>query len=205
MAKLPESIRRLIENLSELPSIGPRQATRLVFYLTGRGENFTRTLAKDLNDLSNIKICERCFFVHDQPGRLCDICGNPNRDQGTILIVEKETDLLSIEKTGKFHGRYFVTGQMPKAGVLADWQKLRLQSLKRVIQNSAPGGLGGKAEEVIIGFNPTSLGDFHASLLVKELAPFVKKLSRLGRGLPTGGEVEFADDETLGSAIERRD
>jgi len=112
--------------------------------------------------------------------------------------------LLSLENTGKFAGRYFVIGEIPKTGFLEESQKLRMQSLKNFITKEPPAGLGGKAEEIIFGFNPTSLGDFQASLLMKELAPFGKKISRLGRGLPTGGEIEFADDETLSSAMERR-
>lgn len=198
--KLPSSVQKLIAVLSELPSIGPRQATRLVFYLINRGENQIHELARSTEELKKIKICERCFFIHENPGNLCDICSDPSRDQSLILIAEKETDLLSLENTGKFRGRYFILGPLPKTGLLSDWQKLRLQSLKSFIQKE----LNGEAKEIILGMNPTSLGDFHASILTKELAPFAKKISRLGRGLPTGGEIEFADDETLGSALERR-
>jgi recombination protein RecR len=116
------------------------------------------------------------------------------------MVVEKETDLLSLENAGKFNGRYFIIGEIPKTGILEDWQKLRLQNLKSCTQKE----LQGKAEEIILALNPTSTGDFNASLLARELESFAKKISRLGRGLPTGGEIEFADDETLGSALERR-
>jgi recombination protein RecR len=199
-AKLPESIRKLSRELAELPSIGPRQATRLAFYLVEQGQEAIRSLAKNIDDLRNIKICERCFFVHQNKENLCDICKSTVRKQGIIAIVEKETDLLSLENTSRFNGRYLILGPIPKTGLLDDSQKLRLQNLKSFIQKE----VGGKAEEIILAFNPTSGGDFHASLLTKELAPFTKKISRLGRGLPTGGEIEFADDETLGSAIEKR-
>lgn len=198
--KLPASVQKLIHALSELPSIGPRQATRLVFHLIGQGESQIHELAGNLDELKKIKTCERCFFIHGNRGSLCDICSDPHRDQGVILVIEKETDLLSLENTGKFRGRYFILGPMPKTGLLQDAQKLRLQSLKSSIQKE----LQGQAAEIILGVNPTSVGDFHASILTKELAPFAKKMSRLGRGLPTGGEIEFADDETLGSALERR-
>lgn len=198
--KLPVSVQKLIAALSELPSIGPRQATRLVFYLISQGENQIYELARNIEELKKIKTCERCFFIHENRGSFCGICADPHRDQGTILVIEKETDLLSLENTHKFHGRYFILGPMPKTGLLADWQKLRLQSLKSFIQKE----LNGQAKEIILGMNPTGLGDFHASILAKELAPLAKKISRLGRGLPTGGEIEFADDETLGSALEHR-
>lgn len=197
---LPESIKKLKEELAELPSIGPRQAVRLAFYLVGRGENFIKNLSNDIDELRHVKTCERCFFVHQNNGPLCDICKNPARHKDVIMLVEKETDLISLENTGKFSGRYFILGPVPKTGLLEDWQKLRLQNLKSFIQKE----LGGKSEEIILALNPSSVGDFHASLLAKELGEFTKKINRLGRGLPTGGEIEFADDETLGSALEKR-
>jgi len=212
----------LTKELAELPSIGPRQATRLAFYLISRGAESLRMLAEDIDDLRQVKICGRCFFVHQNKEALCDICKNSSRRQNVIMIIEKETDLISVENTGKFNGRYLILGPIPKTGTLEDSQKLRLKNLKNFIEKDLGGpsthstnaqggersrttGSGqGKAEEIILGFNPTSLGDFYASILTKELAPLTKKISRLGRGLPTGGEIEFADDETLGSALERR-
>ena len=203
--KLPDPIKNVVDELSKLPSIGPRQAIRLAFYLVNESKEDIHNLAVNINNLRAIKICERCFFIHQNKDNLCDICANQQRRPGVIMIVEKETDLLSMENTGKFTGRYCIIGPVPKTGILEDWQKLRLQSLKKFIEKSAAsGGLGGTADEIIFGFNPTSLGDFQTSILMKELSPLAKKISRLGRGLPTGGEIEFADDETLGSALERR-
>lgn len=204
MVKLPAPIQNVVDELASLPSIGPRQAVRLAFHLISEGKENIRTLATSIAELGRVKICERCFFIHGNDGPLCDTCKNPNRAAGTIMVIEKETDLISLENTGKYAGRYFIIGEVAKTGLLEDWQKLRLQSLKSYIEKSAPAGLGGKADEIILGFNPTSLGDLQASLLAKELAPLAKKISRLGRGLPTGGEIEFADDETLGSALDRR-
>lgn len=206
---LPESIKKLKEELAEFPSIGPRQAIRLAFYLVGRGENYIKNLSKEIDELRRVKVCERCFFVHQNNGSLCDICKNPARRKDVIAVMEKETDLISIENTHKFTGRYFILGPIPKTGLLEDWQRLRLQNLKSFIQKElggspSPTAMAGKAEEIILALNPSSVGDFHASLLAKELAPLTKKISRLGRGLPTGGEIEFADDETLGNALERR-
>ncbi len=198
--RLPDPLEHLIDALADLPSIGPRQATRLAFYLIQQGEASMDTLARNLDALARVKICENCFFVHDRPGRRCSICEDPSRNAGIIMIIEKETDLLSIENTGKFRGRYLILGAVPKTGVLEAWQKLRLEHLKKIITKE----LHGQAEELILGFNPTSTGDWNAGLIAKELDSFTKKLSRLGRGLPTGGEIEFADDETLGSALERR-
>lgn len=197
---LPPSIKRLVDRLSDLPSIGPRQAIRLVFYLIGHGKESIRGLAQDIEDLGKIKICERCFFIHQNSGNLCDVCGNKNRRQNIIMIVEKETDYISLENTGKFVGRYLILGQIPKTGILEEWHKLRIKNLKSFIEKE----LGGQAEEIIIAFNPSSVGDYNADVVKRELNGLAKKISRLGRGLPTGGEIEFADDETLGSALERR-
>ncbi|MFH0890563.1 MAG: toprim domain-containing protein [Candidatus Liptonbacteria bacterium] len=198
---LPDSIKQLADKLAELPSIGPRQAIRLVFYFLNQGNGFIGGLAKEVDALRKLKFCANCHFVHQNEDELCEICSNPERDQTTILLVEKETDLLSLENTGKYHGRYLILGDIPKAGLLENWQKERLESLKTFIKKK----LDGQAKEIILGVNPTSVGDFHASILNKELVGLTKKISRLGRGLPTGGEIEFADDETLGSALERRD
>jgi len=200
MMKLPDPVQKVVDSLAELPSIGPRQAVRLAFYLIGQNKEYLRTLAQSIDGLRSIKICERCFFIHQNEGALCDVCANPARNQRIIMVVEKETDYLSLENTKKFTGRYFIIGPIPKTGFFEAWQKTRMQSLKKYIETD----LGGAADEIIVAFNPTTLGDFQSSLLLKELAPLAKKMSRLGRGLPTGGEIEFADDETLGSALERR-
>ena len=203
--KLPHPIQRVADELAELPSIGPRQAIRLAFYLVGQNKETIRNLASAIDDLRNIKICERCFFIHQNAPtpageNLCDICRNPNRNQRVIMVIEKETDLVSLENTGKFTGRYFIIGEITKTGILEEWQKLRLQALKSFIEKN----LGGQADEVIFAFNPTALGDLQTSLLTKELSLLANKKSRLGRGLPTGGEIEFADDDTLSSALDRR-
>ncbi len=200
MMKLPEPVQKVADELAELPSIGPRQAVRLAFYLVGRDKGELRDLAAAIDALRGIKICARCYFIHQNDGALCDVCANPARTQRIIMVVEKETDYLSLENTKKFTGCYFITGPVPKTGFLEAWQKARIASFKKYIAEE----LGGAADEIILGFNPTTLGDFQAGLILKELAPLAKKISRLGRGLPTGGEIEFADDETLGSALERR-
>lgn len=191
---------RLADELHKFPGIGPRQAIRLAFYLANQGQEAIGRLAQSVDSLRKVKICERCFFVHQGKDNFCDICKNTARRKDIIAIVEKETDLISLENTKKFTGRYLVLGPIPKSGLLEPWQKLRLENLKNSIKKE----LNGKAEEIILAFNPSSEGDFHAALISKELTGFAKRISRLGRGLPTGGEIEFADDETLGSALERR-
>lgn len=197
---LPEPIKKVVEQLSELPSIGPRQATRLAFYLINQKKASIHVLATDINNLQKIKLCHRCFFIHQNAGELCDICGDISRRKDIIAIVEKETDLISIENTRKFIGTYLIIGPVARTGMLSDAQKIRIEHLKKIIQKE----LKGQAEEIILAFNPTGNGDFNASLINQELKPLTKKISRLGRGLPTGGEIEFADEETLSEALTRR-
>jgi recombination protein RecR len=200
MMKLPEPVQKVVDELSELPSIGPRQAVRLAFYLIGQGPKDLHDLSEAIGRLAAIKICTQCYFIHQNDDGLCDICANPARNEHIIMVVEKETDLLSLENTKRYTGRYFIIGQIPKTGFLEPWQKNRLATLAQFVRES----LGGQADEIIFAFNPTALGDFQSSLLMKELSPLAKKISRLGRGLPTGGEIEFSDDETLGASLERR-
>ncbi len=206
MIHLPEPVKNFIAKFSRLPSIGPRQATRLSFYLINQGKNEIKEIGESVLNLEKIKICGRCYFVHQneglpaQAGALCDICKDKSRNQKSIAVVEKETDLLSLESTGKFNGRYLVVGQMPRSGILEDWQKKRLENFKDSVKKE----LNGKADEIILALNPSRYGDFNASILLKELKPYAAKISRLGRGLPIGSEIEFADEETLGEALKNR-
>jgi recombination protein RecR len=199
--QLPQPIRNLIAIFARVPSIGPRQATRMVFHLLGRGNAGIAEVALAVQALDAVKYCERCYFIHDEAGPLCSICANPNRLGTTLLVVEKETDILSIENTGKYTGKYFIIGPVPKTGALEPWQRARLEALKKII---AAENQTGRVQEIILGFNPTSAGDFNAATLARELTPYAAKLTRLGRGLPTGGEIEFADDQTLENALSGR-
>ncbi|MDD5547357.1 MAG: toprim domain-containing protein [Candidatus Pacebacteria bacterium] len=200
---LPEPIKIFSEIFSKLPSIGPRQAQRLAYQIIGLGKARIKELADSIDALSDVKTCQNCFSIHfsgPTNENLCSICRDPKRLKNIIAIVEKETDLISLEKTRKYNGKYLVIGDLQKTGSLESEQKLRLGVLKKLIQKE----LGGKADEIIIATNPNTYGDLNASMLTNELKDFTKKITRLGRGIPTGGEIEFADEETLGSALERR-
>ena len=116
------------------------------------------------------------------------------------MIVEKETDLISIERTRKFKGNYLVIGELTKGGILDATQRLRLNHLKDALKTQ----LSGQADEVIIATNPTTYGDMNAMVIKNELESYAKKFTRLGRGIPTGGEIEFADEDTLEQALARR-
>ena len=197
---VPKPIQQLAEILKELPSIGPRQATRLAFHISTWGESAVGNLARTLLDLQTIKICASCFLSHQNENAFCEICSNSKRRGDLIAIIEKETDLLSLEKAGAFSGRYLIIGDLHRGGFLEEFQKARLANLKSTLRK-LPAGV---AEEIIIAVNPTTYGDLGASTISAELLGFTKKISRLGRGIPTGGEIEFADEETLRHAIEGR-
>lgn len=193
----PDGVKKLADALAKLPSIGPRQALRLAFYLAESDKELLHEMSTAALMLNGSKICHDCFFVHENHNGLCYICSDTSRTPSTIAIVEKATDLISLERTKKFTGRYLVLGDLKKTGVLEPEQKLRLDTLKSFIDKK----LGGKSEEIILAISPTAYGDLNASMLMTELTPFTKKISRLGRGIPTGGEIEFADEETLKSAL----
>ena len=205
---LPSPIKNFVAIFSKLPSIGPRQATRLAFLIAGLGKNKIREIADAVAGLGDLTTCERCFRTHlgvqferyGQVGKLCDICADPMRQKNLIAIIEKETDLISLEKTKKFGGWYMLIGELHKTGQLEPEQKTRLESLKSFIKTEC----AGKADEIILAVNPTVYGDLNAALLKKELTEYAGKITRLGRGIPTGGEIEFADEETLGEALDRR-
>ncbi len=191
---LPDPIKKFVDVFSKLPSIGPRQATRLAFYIKGLGTQKVKEIGSVIYGLSNLATCSQCFRTHTGDDTLCSICSDSSRNKNLVAIVEKETDLLSLEKTKKFNGQYLVLGELEKSGELKPEQKLRLASLKK-LKN---------VEEIILATNPTVYGDLGASLLKKELEGVTKKITRLGRGIPTGGEIEFADEDTLGSALDKR-
>ncbi len=199
---LPEEIKKFIEEFEKLPSIGPRQATRLAFKLISSGQSKLSDLSTAVSGLKKVKICPRCFFVHSGTSVVCPICSDKNRFNDTFMIIEKETDLMSIERTKKYNGKYLVIGELTKSGILESWQKLRLNALKKIISNEMENK---KAKEIIIALNPTTYGDLNTSIIEKELKDYSQKISRLGRGIPTGGEIEFADAETLSHSLTRRE
>lgn len=199
---IPDAIKRFVAVFEKLPSIGPRQATRLAFRLIASGKATIDDVERAVQGLLLVKICSQCFFIHSQEGALCPICADTSRDACTFMVVEKETDLITIERTGKYKGRYIIIGELTKSGVLESVQKLRLGLLKKIIESRCPDK---KAKEIILALNPTTYGDLNTMLIQKELKEHTQKISRLGRGIPTGGEIEFADEETLSHSLQRRE
>lgn len=191
-----EPVARLINELSRLPGIGPKTASRLTFFLLRAEQEQAQALAQAIGDLkAQVHLCARCYNITIDP--LCPVCAAPNRDTRTICVVEEPLDVLAIERTGVYRGVYHVLhGHIaPLEGVFREHLKLD-ELIDRV--RSEP------VEEVIIATNPNTEGEATAFLLLRDLAALGVRTTRLARGLPTGGDLEWADADTLGSALEGR-
>jgi len=200
----PKPIKDFIDKFSRLPGIGPRQAARLAFWLLNGEKNIREDLKKALENLDReIKTCQSCYFAIENNGdNKCHFCDNPNRDHKTICVVEKETDLATIEKSGGYKGLYHVLGGLFSALDTAIPKNLKIPELINRIESKKGGDK--KVEEVILALSPTHEGDLTAHYLERLLKPLKVKITRLGRGLPYGSDVEFADAKTLSGALESR-
>lgn len=199
------TIQKLIDLFSKFPTVGPRTASRFVFYLMGKNKEETDELLSAILKLKQtVKTCSFCFNTHEpstgsgQGGELCQICSDPRRNKSLLCVVANETDLEAIEKIKKYKGFYFILGGTVSALKKTDIEKLRFKELGERIK-SRPEIL-----EIILAFNSTSEGEATALYLERFLKTLNKKTTRLGRGLPVGGELEYADEETLSSALEGR-
>lgn len=213
----PKTIQNFIEKFSRLPGIGPRQAARLAFWILNGEKNIGSDLKKAIESLEReIKICPSCYFTIDGSTSLtiknsedntinslkCHFCDNPQRERKIICVVEKETDLATIEKSGVYKGLYHVLGGLFSALDTAMPKNLKIPELIARVQNKNKDAA--TIEEVILALSHTHEGDLTAYYLEKLLRPLKTKVTRLGRGLPYGSDVEFADTETLSGALESR-
>ena len=196
MAYYPEPVSRLIEALQRLPGIGPKTAQRLTFFLLKRPTDEVRELADSLVALKErIVSCSTCFNVTDQDP--CRICSDPARDSRLLCIVEEPNDLLAMERTGEYKGLYHVLlgALSPLEGIGPDDLKVR-----ELLARLEAGGGG----EVILATNPNVEGEATALYLAKLLRPLGVRITRIARGLPVGGDLEYADQVTLTKALEGR-
>ena len=196
-----EPVARLIEAFARLPGIGPKTAQRLTFHLLRAPDAEARALARALIAVRDeVVFCERCFNISDAP--LCPICRDPGREDGRLCVVEEPLDVLAIERTGEFRGRYHVLhgAISPIDGIGPERLKIR-ELLERVDESTANGE---PIEEVIIATNPTLEGEATAMYLNERLEGRVGSVTRIARGLPVGGDLEYADDVTLIRALQGR-
>jgi len=198
---LIEPVARLIEAFARLPGIGPKTAQRLTYHLLRAQDAEARTLAAALVDVRDkVVFCERCFNISDAP--LCPICRDPMRDQVRLCVVEEPLDVLALERTGEFKGLYHVLhgAISPIDGVGPDRLKIR-ELFARADEAKREGQT---IEEVIIATNPTLEGEATAMYLAERLEGSVGVVSRIARGLPVGGDLEYADEVTLIRALQGR-
>ncbi|HEY7523830.1 MAG TPA: recombination mediator RecR [Candidatus Limnocylindrales bacterium] len=198
---LIEPVARLIEAFARLPGIGPKTAQRLTFHLLRAPEGEARLLAAALVAVRDqVVFCERCFNISDQP--LCPICRSPDRDDRRVCVVEEPLDVLALERTGEFKGVYHVLhgAISPIDGIGPE--RLRIRELLDRADHAKDDGE--PWEEVILATNPTLEGEATAMYLAERLDGTVEVVSRIARGLPVGGDLEYADEVTLVRALQGR-
>jgi recombination protein RecR len=196
MQTFPPPLLRLINELTKLPSIGEKSATRLAYHLVTQDKKLSETLAKALLEATtNVCLCEKCFFLSEEPR--CPICKNESRNKEILCVVERPIDLIAIERVGQFEGYYHVLHGL--------WAPLRGQGpeqmrLKELLDRVRAEGV----KEVILATNATVEGDATALYLAKLLSSLGVKSTRLAQGMPKGGELEYADEVTLSRAFAGR-
>jgi recombination protein RecR len=192
---LPDFIQRLIAEFDKLPGIGPKTASRLVFDLLHRKEDI-KSFADALNDAhGQIHLCPQCFNLSDND--LCNICGNPNRDQTVVCVVAHNQDVEAVEKTGQFTGTYHLLNGVinPLDGITPD--KLKISELEQRIVDK-------QVKEIILVLDQSMEGEATAIYLAKLLKKYDITTSQLARGIPMGANIEYTDEITLSSALENR-
>ena len=194
MNSFPDSLNDLIDEFSRFPGIGRKTAKRMAFYVLNSNDNLANDLSNSILTLkSKIRFCEKCYGISED--KLCMICSNPRRDSSTICVVENPADIYTFEKTSIFKGLYHVLGGVlsPLEGIGPD--QLEIKSLLERVEPE---------NEVLVATNATIEGEATCLYLANLLEERAVKVTRLARGLPMGGDLEFVDDATIMRAIEDR-
>ena len=196
MASIAEPIARLIAELNKLPGIGPKSAQRLTYHLLHMPDEEVKSLAEAIRSLKEkVELCSVCCNITDR--NPCPICHDEQRDHSKICVVERPSDIIPLERTGKFRGVYHVLhGTISPAQGIGP-QELKVKELLYRLQDNS-------VAEVILATNPTIEGEATAMYLRQMIHPLGIHISRLARGLPFGSDLEYADDMTLGQALEGR-
>ena len=191
-----EAVQQVIDELGRLPGIGPKSAQRLAFHLMKLPTEDTARLTAAINEMKvRVRFCDRCFNVAES--ELCTMCADDRRDATLLCVVEEPRDIVAVERTGGFRGRYHVLGGAisPIEGIGPD--QLRVRELMARLR---PEGVA----EVILATNPNIEGEATAMYLARLLEPLGVEVTRIASGLPVGGDLEYADELTLGRALEGR-
>lgn len=208
----PKTIQKLINLFSRFPGIGPKTAARFVFYLLiakkEEVDDLVETISLLKTSLKTCLFCQGFFLPAKEKGQenLCEICSHPARDKKLLCVVEKDTDRAYIEEAKIYKGLYFIIGRSISKLKTEEMKKLKIEELKQRIENPEKFGVSDTFfEEIILALNPTPEGQATAIFLETKLKKLNKKITRLGIGLPVGGELEYTDKETLKSALEKRE
>ncbi|MBI5663246.1 MAG: recombination protein RecR [Ignavibacterium album] len=194
--QIAETLLIAIDELSKLPGIGKKTAQRLALHIIKADKESAEKLAKAIIDLKEkLMLCKKCFNLSED--ELCDICKNPKRDQSLICVVEEVSDVIAIEKSHEFNGLYHVLGGVlsPLMGIGAE--NLRIKELINRFHDE-------EIKEVILALNPDTEGETTSLYLAKLIKPLGIKVTRIARGIPIGGDLEFADEATIGKAMLNR-
>ena len=199
----PETVKRLLDGLTDLPGIGKRSAERIAFHLIKDADNLALNLSKAIEDVKNkVVCCTICNNIADTTP--CALCDDDSRDASTVLIVEQPRDLIRLEATGMYKGIYHVlTGRIdPLSGI--EPSHLTVEGLIERVDNPQSNARGTQILEVILGLNPNLEGDSTSLYLANELTNRGVKVTRLARGLPSGSQIEYANTQVLSDAIAGR-
>lgn len=195
---LPKPIQNLIDSFSRLPGIGPKTASRLTFYLLNAPEPLSLDLAEALQSLkSGTTYCKDCFNITEAGREICQICADQDRDEKILCVVEDPLDVVALERTGGYHGRYHVLqgALSPIEGIGPE--DLKITELLQRVQSR-------EVSEIILATNPSLEGDATAMYLQQRMRAYEVTVTRLARGLPVGGDLEYADQSTLLRALAGR-
>ncbi len=198
MNTLPLPVQNLIEALSLLPGIGPKTASRLAFHLLRAPEEANAALAKTIAEVkSSTGLCSECYHITHASQDLCEVCANSERDASIICVVEEPMDVIALERTGGYQGKYHVLH-----GLLSPIEGIGPNDIKiaALLQRITNGGIS----EIILATNPSMEGDATAYFLNQKLATYGVKVTRLARGLPVGSDLEYADQSTIIRALSGR-
>lgn len=199
MRTLPEPVQNLIDAFSRLPGIGPKTASRLTFYLLRAPEELSQTLSAALLGIkADTGLCEICFNITRKDEPICEVCASQKRDQDVLCVVEEPLDVLAIEKTAGYNGLYHVLH-----GVLSPIEGIGPEDLK--IKALFDRLKTHEFKEIILATNPSMEGDATAMYLHERIKPLGIRVTRLARGLPVGGDLEYADQNTLLRALAGRE
>jgi recombination protein RecR len=189
-------VARLIEELQRLPGVGPKSAQRLAFWILKSDEGDIGRLAEALVEVKRaVHFCPRCFNFAE--GELCDVCADPRRDQTVVCVVEEPKDIVAFERTGEYRGLYHVL-----QGVISPIDGIGVEQLRirELIDRLGEGAI----TEVVVATNPTVEGETTALYVARLVKPLGIRVTRIASGLPVGGDIEYADEVTLGRALEAR-